>query len=113
MITEEALPTYMAMINTLDGVRDETGRSQHPCVAAAAGREGRGRAVRPARERTHGGRPERAASRAGRAPRCTCNQPAAVARPAGTRAGRGSGLRRRTGTATRWGATCTCRAAWT
>ncbi len=30
MITEEALPTYMAMLNTLDGVRDETGRSQHP-----------------------------------------------------------------------------------
>ena len=25
MITEEALPTYMAMLNTLDGVRDETG----------------------------------------------------------------------------------------
>ena len=30
MITEEALPTYMAMLNTLDGVRDETGRSQQP-----------------------------------------------------------------------------------
>lgn len=30
MITEEALPTYMAMLNTLDGVRDETGRSQSP-----------------------------------------------------------------------------------
>eukprot|EP00887_Chlorella_sp_A99_P004594 scaffold4.g4594.t1 len=30
MITEEALPTYMAMVNTLDGIRDETGRSQHP-----------------------------------------------------------------------------------
>jgi acyl-[acyl-carrier-protein] desaturase len=29
MITEEALPTYMAMLNTLDGVRDETGRAQH------------------------------------------------------------------------------------
>lgn len=28
MITEEALPTYMAMLNTLDGVRDETGASQ-------------------------------------------------------------------------------------
>ena len=27
MITEEALPTYMAMLNTLDGVRDETVRS--------------------------------------------------------------------------------------
>lgn len=27
MITEEALPTYMAMLNTLDGVRDETGAS--------------------------------------------------------------------------------------
>ena len=26
MITEEALPTYMAMLNTLDGVRDETGK---------------------------------------------------------------------------------------
>lgn len=25
MITEEALPTYMAMLNTLDGIRDETG----------------------------------------------------------------------------------------
>ena len=37
MITEEALPTYMAMLNTLDGVRDETGmfvRSTHgPGVA--------------------------------------------------------------------------------
>ena len=30
MITEEALPTYMAMLNTLDGVRDETGASQTP-----------------------------------------------------------------------------------
>ncbi|KAL3150752.1 Stearoyl-[acyl-carrier-protein] 9-desaturase 7, chloroplastic, variant 3 [Trebouxia sp. C0010 RCD-2024] len=28
MITEEALPTYMAMLNTLDGVRDETGAEQ-------------------------------------------------------------------------------------
>ena len=27
MITEEALPTYMAMLNTLDGVRDETAAS--------------------------------------------------------------------------------------
>lgn len=27
MITEEALPTYQTMINTLDGVRDETGAS--------------------------------------------------------------------------------------
>nr|QKY14962.1 plastid acyl-carrier-protein desaturase/stearoyl-ACp-desaturase (STAD) [Polytomella parva] len=27
MITEEALPTYMAMVNTLDGIRDETGAS--------------------------------------------------------------------------------------
>mmetsp|Transcript_11923 Transcript_11923/g.16158 ORF Transcript_11923/g.16158 Transcript_11923/m.16158 type:complete len:408 (-) Transcript_11923:384-1607(-) len=27
MITEEALPTYMNMLNTLDGVRDETGAS--------------------------------------------------------------------------------------
>ncbi|KXZ50904.1 hypothetical protein GPECTOR_14g151 [Gonium pectorale] len=30
MITEEALPTYMTMLNTLDGVRDETGASQTP-----------------------------------------------------------------------------------
>ncbi|KAL6768704.1 Acyl-[acyl-carrier-protein] desaturase 5, chloroplastic [Auxenochlorella protothecoides] len=30
MITEEALPTYMAMLNTLDGVRDETGAADHP-----------------------------------------------------------------------------------
>lgn len=30
MITEEALPTYMAMLNTLDGVRDETGASDTP-----------------------------------------------------------------------------------
>ncbi|KAI4368290.1 hypothetical protein MLD38_016864 [Melastoma candidum] len=30
MITEEALPTYQTMINTLDGVRDETGASQTP-----------------------------------------------------------------------------------
>ena len=30
MITEEALPTYMAMINTLDGVRDDTGAADHP-----------------------------------------------------------------------------------
>jgi hypothetical protein len=30
MITEEALPTYMAMLNTLDGVRDETGASPSP-----------------------------------------------------------------------------------
>lgn len=30
MITEEALPTYMAMLNTLDGVRDETGASNTP-----------------------------------------------------------------------------------
>ena len=28
MITEEALPTYMAMLNTLDGVRDQTGAAQ-------------------------------------------------------------------------------------
>lgn len=28
MITEEALPTYMTMLNTLDGVRDETGASK-------------------------------------------------------------------------------------
>ncbi len=27
MITEEALPTYMTMLNTLDGTRDETGAS--------------------------------------------------------------------------------------
>ncbi len=30
MITEEALPTYMSMINTLDGVRDESGASDTP-----------------------------------------------------------------------------------
>ncbi|KAH9622777.1 hypothetical protein KSS87_007373 [Heliosperma pusillum] len=30
MITEEALPTYQTMINTLDGVRDETGASLSP-----------------------------------------------------------------------------------
>lgn len=29
MITEEALPTYMNMLNTLDGFRDETGSDQH------------------------------------------------------------------------------------
>lgn len=28
MITEDALPTYQTMINTLDGVRDETGASE-------------------------------------------------------------------------------------
>lgn len=30
MITEDALPTYQTMINTLDGVRDETGASRNP-----------------------------------------------------------------------------------
>ncbi len=30
MITEEALPTYMTMLNTLDGVRDETGAAPTP-----------------------------------------------------------------------------------
>lgn len=30
LITEEALPTYMTMLNTLDGVRDETGASPTP-----------------------------------------------------------------------------------
>ena len=30
MITEEGLPTYMTMLNTLDGVRDETGASDSP-----------------------------------------------------------------------------------
>ncbi|KAK8554385.1 hypothetical protein V6N13_073296 [Hibiscus sabdariffa] len=30
MITEEALPTYQTMINTLDGVRDEIGASSNP-----------------------------------------------------------------------------------
>ncbi|XP_052203297.1 stearoyl-[acyl-carrier-protein] 9-desaturase 6, chloroplastic [Diospyros lotus] len=30
MITEDALPTYQTMINTLDGVRDESGASQCP-----------------------------------------------------------------------------------
>ena len=30
MITEEALPTYMAMLNTFDGVRDETAADPGP-----------------------------------------------------------------------------------
>uniref|UniRef100_A0A7N0T7T4 Acyl-[acyl-carrier-protein] desaturase n=1 Tax=Kalanchoe fedtschenkoi TaxID=63787 RepID=A0A7N0T7T4_KALFE len=30
MITEEALPTYQTMLNTLDGIRDETGASPTP-----------------------------------------------------------------------------------
>ena len=30
MVTEEALPSYMNMLNTLDGVRDETGASEQP-----------------------------------------------------------------------------------
>jgi acyl-[acyl-carrier-protein] desaturase len=30
MITEEALPTYLGMINTLDGVRDDTGADATP-----------------------------------------------------------------------------------
>ncbi|KAK4433741.1 Stearoyl-[acyl-carrier-protein] 9-desaturase 6, chloroplastic [Sesamum alatum] len=30
MITEDALPTYQTMINTLDGVKDETGASPNP-----------------------------------------------------------------------------------
>ncbi|KAH8956294.1 hypothetical protein BDL97_07G032500 [Sphagnum fallax] len=30
MITEEALPTYQTMLNTLDGTRDETGASSSP-----------------------------------------------------------------------------------
>lgn len=30
MVTEEALPTYQTMLNTLDGVRDETGASPTP-----------------------------------------------------------------------------------
>ncbi|EEF36239.1 stearoyl-[acyl-carrier-protein] 9-desaturase 6, chloroplastic [Ricinus communis] len=30
MITEDALPTYQTMINTLDGVKDETGASNNP-----------------------------------------------------------------------------------
>ena len=30
MITEEALPTYMSMINGLDGVGDETGATSTP-----------------------------------------------------------------------------------
>ena len=41
MITEEALPTYMAMLNTLDGVRDETGAAQ-VCTRARVGGEGQG-----------------------------------------------------------------------
>ena len=36
MITEEALPTYMAMLNTLDGVRDQTGAEQTPWGRCAA-----------------------------------------------------------------------------
>lgn len=38
MITEEALPTYMAMLNTLDGVRDETGAAPTPWGRHASGR---------------------------------------------------------------------------
>ena len=30
MITEEALPTYLAMLNTMDGMRDETGTDATP-----------------------------------------------------------------------------------
>ncbi|RWR74611.1 stearoyl-ACP desaturase-like protein 5 [Cinnamomum micranthum f. kanehirae] len=30
MITEEALPTYLSMVNSFDGVRDETGASLTP-----------------------------------------------------------------------------------
>jgi len=30
MVTEEALPTYMSMLNTLDGIRDETGSAATP-----------------------------------------------------------------------------------
>ncbi|RAL48169.1 hypothetical protein DM860_005593 [Cuscuta australis] len=30
MVTEDALPTYQTMVNTLDGVRDETGASPSP-----------------------------------------------------------------------------------
>ncbi len=30
MVTEEALPSYMNMLNTLDGTRDETGAEPHP-----------------------------------------------------------------------------------
>lgn len=30
MITEEALPTYMSMLNTLEGVRDQSGASDTP-----------------------------------------------------------------------------------
>ena len=36
LITEEALPTYMAMLNTLDGVRDETVRLQFPLCTCTA-----------------------------------------------------------------------------
>jgi hypothetical protein len=45
MITEEALPTYMTMLNTLDGVRDETGASKTPWATWTrwvGGGEGRG-----------------------------------------------------------------------
>lgn len=30
MLTEDALPTYQTVINTFDGVRDETGSSPRP-----------------------------------------------------------------------------------
>ena len=52
LITEEALPTYMTMLNTLDGVRDDTGASVSPWAkwtrawTAEENRHGaRGRAV--------------------------------------------------------------------
>ena len=36
LVTEEALPTYMAMLNTLDGVRDETGAAPTPWARSAS-----------------------------------------------------------------------------
>ena len=39
MITEEALPTYMAMLNTLDGARDETGAAPTPWGRCALSRQ--------------------------------------------------------------------------
>ncbi|GFH09103.1 stearoyl-ACP-desaturase, partial [Haematococcus lacustris] len=40
-ITEEALPTYMTMLNSLDGVRDETGASNTPWAKAWTAEENR------------------------------------------------------------------------
>ncbi len=37
MAVQEALPTYMTMLNTLDGVRDETGAGRARAPKPAAG----------------------------------------------------------------------------